>query len=86
MVLMQNKLVLWTGKKHSGKTTAAARLAQTARAEGFAVAGSLAPSTYRNGRLIGYDILTCEIKPELRWHSAKPMEAKPNDLLSSPTD
>ncbi len=57
MVLMQNKLVLWTGKKHSGKTTAAAKLAQTARAEGFAVAGSLAPSTYRNGRLIGYDIL-----------------------------
>ncbi len=57
MVLMQNKLVLWTGKKHSGKTTAAAKLAQAARAEGFAVAGLLAPSTYRNGRLIGYDIL-----------------------------
>lgn len=57
MVLMQNKLVLWTGKKHSGKTTAAARLAKTARAEGFVVVGLLAPSTYRNGRLTGYDVL-----------------------------
>jgi len=57
MAMMQNKLVLWTGKKHSGKTTAAAKLAQTARAEGFVVAGLLAPSTHCNGRLIGYDIL-----------------------------
>ncbi len=57
IVLMQNKLVLWTGKKHSGKTPAAAKLARTADAEGFAVAGLLAPSTYRNGRLAGYDVL-----------------------------
>ena len=55
--MMQNNLVLWTGKKHSGKTTAAAKLAQNARAEGFVVAGLLAPSTHCNGRLIGYDIL-----------------------------
>jgi nucleoside-triphosphatase THEP1 len=57
MVPMQNKLVLWTGKRHSGKTTAATKLARTACAEGFAVAGLLAPSIYHNGRLIGYDVL-----------------------------
>ncbi len=56
-VLMHNKLVLWTGKKHSGKTTAAAKLAKTARAGGFAVAGLLAPAVYCNSRLTGYDIL-----------------------------
>jgi nucleoside-triphosphatase THEP1 len=64
MVPMQNKLVLWTGKKHSGKTTAAAKLARTARAEGFTVVGLLAPSTYHNGRLIGYDILDLRNKTQ----------------------
>ena len=54
---MQNKLVLWTGRKHSGKTTSTANLAQIARDEGFSVAGLLAPSIYLNGRLIGYDVL-----------------------------
>ncbi len=62
MVMMQNKLVLWTGRKHSGKTTAAAELAQTVRAEGFVVAGFLAPSKHRNGKLVGYDILDLQNK------------------------
>jgi nucleoside-triphosphatase THEP1 len=53
---MQNKLVFWTGEKHCGKTAAAARLAETARAEGFVVVGLLAPSTYHKGRLTGYDV------------------------------
>jgi nucleoside-triphosphatase len=57
MTLMQNKFVLWTGEKHCGKTTTAAKLAKAARAEGFVVDGLLAPSTYRNGRLTGYDVL-----------------------------
>ena len=45
------------GGKHSGKTTSAANLAQTARDKGFNVAGLLAPSLYCDGRLIGFDAL-----------------------------
>jgi len=50
-------LFLWTGPKHSGKTTAVAKLACTAKRHGFRVAGLLAPSIYRDGRLIGFDAL-----------------------------
>ncbi len=57
MVSIRNKLILWVGEKHSGKTTSAADLARTARDEGFNVAGLLAPSLYRDGRLIGFDAL-----------------------------
>lgn len=57
MTLAPQVLILWTGPKHSGKTTAAARLVQAARAEGWAIAGCLAPSLYENDRLIGFDIL-----------------------------
>jgi len=54
MVSIRNKLVLWVGEKHSGKTTSATNLVEIARAEGFEVAGLLAPSIYSNGRLIGF--------------------------------
>jgi nucleoside-triphosphatase len=57
MVANRNKLVLWTGQKHSGKTTSAAALVNAAREEGFNVAGLLAPSVYRNGELLGFDAL-----------------------------
>jgi len=57
MVSIPNKLILWVGEKHSGKTTSAANLARTARDEGFNVAGLLAPSSCRDGRLIGFDAL-----------------------------
>ncbi len=50
-------LVLWTGPKHSGKTTAAARLVQAVRARGLTVAGCLAPALYEDGRLAGFDVL-----------------------------
>lgn len=50
-------LFLWAGPKHSGKTTAAANLACAARQHGLRVAGLLAPSVYRDGRLIGFDAL-----------------------------
>jgi nucleoside-triphosphatase THEP1 len=49
------KLILWTGEKHSGKTTNAFKLAESVRNEGFTVAGLLAPSIYEDGRLIGFD-------------------------------
>ena len=57
MVSIRNQLILWVGEKHSGKTTSAANLAEIARDEGFNVAGLLAPSLYRDGKLIGFDAL-----------------------------
>ncbi len=57
MVAIRYKLVLWTGQKHSGKTTSAAGLVNVAREDGFNVAGLLAPSLYRNGELLGFDVL-----------------------------
>ena len=57
MVATQNRLILWTGPKHCGKTTSATKLAQVASAEGFNVAGLLAPSLYRNSKLLGFDVL-----------------------------
>jgi nucleoside-triphosphatase len=48
---------LWTGPKHSGKTTSATRLIKMARTEGFIVAGILEPSLYDNGELLGFDVL-----------------------------
>ena len=57
MVLMRKKLILWTGRKHSGKTTSAARLVGMARDEGFDTAGLLAEALYHDGRLIGFDAI-----------------------------
>ena len=53
----QNKVILWSACKHSGKTTSALKLAQRAYAEGFSVAGLLAPSVYLSGKLVGFDAL-----------------------------
>ena len=51
------RLILWTGPKHSGKTTAAAELARRLRAWGFKVSGLLAPSVYEGDALVGFDAL-----------------------------
>jgi nucleoside-triphosphatase THEP1 len=53
----QDRLILWVGEKHSGKTTSAADLVRIVRAGGFEVAGVLAPSLYSKGRLMGFDVL-----------------------------
>jgi len=63
-VLRQNKLILWVGEKHSGKTTSAGELAQAARVKGFKIAGLLAPSLYNNGVLAGFDVL--DVRTEVR--------------------
>jgi len=55
MVADHDRLILWTGQRHSGKTTMAAKLARVACHEGFEVAGLLAPSVYLDGRLVGFD-------------------------------
>jgi nucleoside-triphosphatase THEP1 len=50
-----DRLILWTGQRHSGKTTMAANLARVAVHEGFEVAGLLALSVYCGGSLVGFD-------------------------------
>lgn len=51
------RLILWTGPKHSGKTTVLTELTNRARQKGITVAGILAPSIYQSNRLVGFDIL-----------------------------
>lgn len=67
-MLVRDRFLLWFGAKHSGKTTAAAKLAQRACAEGFTVAGLLAPSVYLNGELMGFDAL--DLKNKTQAHLA----------------
>lgn len=52
---MKTRLILWTGPRHSGKTTSAADLAKKVKSKGFSIAGLLAPSIYTNGLLTGFD-------------------------------
>jgi nucleoside-triphosphatase THEP1 len=54
---MQSRLILWRGARHSGKTTAAGKLAEQARNEDFRVAGLLAPAIYVDGCLKGFEAL-----------------------------
>lgn len=69
---IQDRLVLWTGRRHSGKTTSADSLAQVARNEGFNVAGLLALSRYSNGRLVGFDGLDLRDGTRIPLASLKP--------------
>lgn len=73
MSTTQASLILWTGEKHSGKTTRVAELVENARAEGFNVVGILAPSLYHNGRLMGFDVL------DLRNGSRAPLARRRTD-------
>jgi nucleoside-triphosphatase THEP1 len=57
MVCRGLKLVLWTGPKHSGKTSAARRLIDRAAAEGISTAGVLAPAIYECDCLLGFDVV-----------------------------
>jgi nucleoside-triphosphatase len=72
-------LFLWTGPRHCGKTTAAARLARTAGRCGFRVTGILAPSVYRDGYLTGFDVV------DLRSQARAPLSVRrdePGDVGS----
>ncbi|MHC4624472.1 MAG: nucleoside-triphosphatase [Planctomycetota bacterium] len=50
-----DRLIFWTGPKHSGKTTAAGELAVRVRDVGMSVAGLLAPAVYEHNQLVGFD-------------------------------
>jgi nucleoside-triphosphatase len=67
MESIRNKLILWTGARHSGKTTGAAELVQKVRNEGFKVCGFLAPCVYSDSEFVGYDVL------DLRTNHQKPL-------------
>jgi len=69
MVSTRNKLILWTGEKHSGKTTSVTNLVEIARNEGFNVAGLLAPSLYNDSELLGFDAI--DLHSEARFPLAK---------------
>jgi len=77
MSAMCTRLILWTGKKHSGKTTSVTNLGETVRESGFNVAGILAPSLYSNGKLIGFDVL--DIRSRARTRLAT-RNTDPNDI------
>lgn len=77
MSAMCTRLILWTGEKHSGKTTTVANLVETVRESGFNVAGILAPSIYRDGKLIGFDIL--DIQSQIRTRLAT-RNTNPNSI------
>jgi len=50
-------LFLWTGPKHSGKSTNAAKLIEQLILRGRQVGGILAPARYQGRKLTGYDII-----------------------------
>ena len=60
-----NKLILFTGRKHSGKTTAAERLVRQVRSEGFRVGGLLAPSIYEDNRLVGFGAVDLRVERQI---------------------
>ena len=49
-------ILLWTGPKHSGKTTGLREVVRLCRRAGLAVAGIAAPGVYENGALAGFDV------------------------------
>jgi nucleoside-triphosphatase THEP1 len=67
------RLLLWTGPKHSGKTTLLQHLVQTIPARGFTVAGFVAPSRYEDGTLVGFDIV------EVNTNRRAPLAARQKD-------
>jgi len=84
MESMQNKLVFWTGKKHSGKTTSAYKLAQSVRKEGFTVAGLLAFSLYKNGRLAGFDAFDLQSEKRAPLARRKMKETERAEMYLAP--
>jgi nucleoside-triphosphatase THEP1 len=58
------RCILWVGDKHSGKTTAVTKLTKSLQQQDYTIGGILAPSIYKDGQLIGFDIV--DIKNNFR--------------------
>jgi nucleoside-triphosphatase THEP1 len=76
MISKPHKLILFIGLKHSGKTTAADRLARQVRSEGFRVAGLLAPSVYKDSRLVGFGAVDLTRNRQIDLANQKTAEGK----------
>lgn len=76
--LRTNRLIFWTGARHSGKTTAAAKLAAQLHSEDFQVAGLLAPAVYKNDELVGFEAvdLRSGARAHLAYHITNPRTAR----------
>jgi nucleoside-triphosphatase THEP1 len=77
LVEPSTQLIIWTGPKHSGKSTQVARLADAARGAGFEVAGILAQSIYAGPELKGFDIL------DLQSGRSKPLARRDNSEVQT---
>ena len=60
-------IILWTGPRHSGKTTAALGLIERAEAEGFTAAGVAAPAVHEGGVLAGFDVIDLHTSERRRF-------------------
>lgn len=71
---MQNKnckLVLWTGPKHSGKTTALQNLIIKLQKRNLKTAGLIAPSIYDGGFLLGFDLIDIKSGKRIKFARRK---------------
>jgi len=50
-------LILLTGDRHHGKTTACRRLADAARERGYTIGGVVAPAVFQDDQCAGYDVI-----------------------------
>lgn len=82
MASIKNKLILWVGEKHCGKTTSAAELVRRAGKEGFKVSGLLAPCVYRDNEFIGFDVLDLRSSHRTSLARCKDGKAGPFDFIS----
>lgn len=82
MASIKNKLILWVGEKHCGKTTSAAKLAQRASNEGFKVGGLLAPCVYFDDEFVGFDALDLQSKNQMPLARSKDGKAGPFDFIT----
>jgi len=71
-----NRCILWVADKHSGKTTAAAKLVASLKQKGYTVAGILAPSIYEDGQLTGFDII------DIKTGSRRPLAVRDKNAPS----
>jgi nucleoside-triphosphatase len=75
--VVPRSILLWTGPKHSGKTSSAGRLVAAARDRGFTVAGCLAPSVHAGDVLLGFDLVN--LRSGRRGSLARRTIADPRD-------
>ena len=59
------KIILWSGPKHSGKTTAAGKLVERLQSLDWAAGGFLARAIFESEKHIGYDLLGISTRKQI---------------------